>query len=30
MKRKKVLILIGILLAVTGLGLRIWYVNTHT
>ena len=30
MKRKKVLILIGILLAVTGLGLRIGYVNTHT
>lgn len=30
MKRKKVLILIGILLAVTGLGLRIWYVNAHT
>ncbi|MFQ9084350.1 MAG: hypothetical protein ACLR5L_08985 [Clostridium sp.] len=30
MKKRKILILIGILLAVTGLGLRIWYVNTHT
>lgn len=30
MKKRKILILIGILLAVTGLDLRIWYVNTHT
>lgn len=30
MKKRKILILIGILLAVTGLGLRIWHVNTHT